>query len=37
MIGDYNSLSYYRANPYSQQGYLPDSAFKNRKPANFLS
>lgn len=36
MLNDYNSSSYYRANPYYQQGFLPDSAFKNRKPANYM-
>lgn len=32
MASEFNGSSYYRANPYYQQGYIPDSAFKNRKP-----
>jgi hypothetical protein len=33
MAAEFNGSSYYRANPYYQQAYLPDSAYKNRKPA----
>jgi hypothetical protein len=34
--GELNGSSYYRANPFYQQGYLPDSAFRNRKQSNFM-
>lgn len=27
----YNESSYYRANPFYRQGYIPDRAFVNRK------
>lgn len=36
MFGDLNQSSYYRANPYYQQGYLPDTAFKNRKLPSYM-
>ncbi len=35
MANDFNGSSYYRANPFYQQGYLPDGAYKNRK-AHYL-
>ena len=28
---DYNDGHFYRANPYSNQGYIPTSSLKNRK------
>ena len=31
MKPELNGSSYYRANPFYQQGYMPDSAYKNRK------
>lgn len=36
MYGDLNQSSYYRANPYYQQGYMPDTAFKNRKMPSYM-
>ena len=35
MTNDFNGSSYYRANPFYQQGYIPDGAYKNRK-AHYL-
>ncbi len=32
-----NESSYYRANPFYQQGYLPDAALRNRKEPNHYS
>lgn len=32
MAAEFNGSSYYRANPFYQQGYIPDGALKNRKP-----
>lgn len=37
MAREYNESSYYRANPYYQQGYLPSSAFNNRKELDYMS
>jgi len=36
MAAELNGSSYYRANPFYQQGYIPDSAFKNRKTPAFM-
>ncbi len=36
MNSEFNGSSYYRANPYYQQGYLPDTAFKNRKIPSYM-
>ena len=32
MANKLNGSTYYRANPYYQQGYIPDGAYKNRRP-----
>lgn len=34
---DYNKFTYYRANPYAKQGFLPPTALQNRMKANFPS
>ena len=34
---DYNQFSYYRANPYAKQGYMPPTAFINRHKPNFVT
>ena len=36
MAVELNGSSYYRANPFYQQGYIPDGAFKNRKAPAFI-
>jgi hypothetical protein len=37
MAQQLNGSCYYRANPYFRQGYLPDSAFQNRKRPAYLT
>jgi hypothetical protein len=32
MASQLNGSSYYRANPFYQQGYIPDAALRNRRP-----
>lgn len=34
---NYNEGSYYRANPYAQQGYIPTASLKNRKQPEFAT
>lgn len=33
---DYNKFHYYRSNPYSQEGFIPPIAHKNRNHTSFL-
>ena len=35
-MAELNGSSYYRANPFYQQGYLPDLAYKNRKVPSYM-
>lgn len=37
MNSELNGSSYYRANPFYQQGYVPDSALRNRKSPAYLA
>ena len=34
---DYNQFSYYRANPYAAQGYIPPIAHNNRHKPDFIT
>lgn len=34
---DYNQFTYYRSNPYSNQGFMPPAAHINRHKPDFLT
>ena len=34
---DYNQFTYYRANPFAKQGFIPTVALNNRTKASFPS
>lgn len=34
---DYNQFTYYRANPYANQGYMPPAAHLNRHKPQFIT
>ena len=34
---DYNQFTYYRANPYARQGYMPPIAHTNRHNPDFIT